>query len=187
MAYFIYNAAPGPMFFLGNEIRAEAGRWTEVSDYSVSHGTFNSMRRMKFIYLVEADVQPTYDPTHPDNKARVEDSAPGAAASKKEKLADGSMNAEELQAFLAGKNATKVDKVVVTSLSGKTEAITAESLGDLGQSPIEGIAAQTAAEIQARVLGETTPFTKEAKAPKAPKAKKTETAAPPPENLGAWS
>jgi hypothetical protein len=200
MSYFLYNAAPGRMYFLGNEITAEPAHWTEVSEYSVNHGTFNSMRRMKMVYLVEADARPTYDPTHPDNKARVEREAPGAAADRKSKLDDGSMTEAELKAFLAAKNATKVDKVHVSTLSGKTEAITAESLADIGQAPttfnppaddpISGPAAETQTEtesgIKTETLGETVPFIKEAAAKK-PKAAKKAEAITPPADTGAWS
>lgn len=199
MSFFLYNAAPGPMFFLGNEIKAEPGVWSPVSEYSVNHGTFNSMRRMKMVYLVESDTKPTYDPTHPDNKSRVESEAPGASAAKKEKLADGSMSAEELAAFLASKNATKIDKVTVSSLSGNTEAITADNLADIGKppatftepvDPISGSAAETSDEavsgIKFETLGETVPMVKEAAVKaKVPKVKKTEAA--PPADLGKWS
>lgn len=203
MPYFLYNAAPGRMYFLGNEITAEPAVWTEVSEYSVNHGTFNSMRRMKMVYLVEADEKPTYDPSHPDNRARAEREAPGAAADRKAKLEDGSMNADELKAFLSSKNATKVDKVVVSTLSGKTEAITADSLADIGQppatfnppsdDPISGPAAETQVEtesgIKAETLGETIPFIKEAKAPKTTKVKVAKVVSEeiPPADLGNWT
>lgn len=209
MSYFLYNAAPGPMYFLGSEIKAEPGFWTEVSEYSVNHGTFNSMRRMKMVYLVEADHKPKYDPTHPDNKAKVEASAPGAAADKKDKLNDGSMSADELQAFLAEKNGVgkAVSKVRVSDLSSKTLAITADNLAEIGlppatfdpgleeviSGPTEATADETTSGIQFEELGETVPFVKQAGAESKPvKAKAGKKAAvaeavTPPENLGAWS
>jgi len=204
MAYFLYNAAPGPMYFLGNEIKAEPSTWTPVSEYAVNHGTFNSMKRLKIVYLVESDHRPDYDPTHPDNKHKVESQAPGAAAKKKD-LADGSMNEDELRAYLAGKNADK-PAVNVTNASpgGKVEAITAENLAEIGlppSAPFEGEAASTQEETNSGIkfeeLGETVPFVKEAAdtkvtKPRAKKATKTDgtdgTDVPPaPENLGVWS
>jgi hypothetical protein len=197
MSYFLYNAAPGPMYFLGNEIKAEPSKWMQVSDYAVNHGTFNSMKRMKLVYVIEADDLPTYDPTHPDNKTLVESQSPGAVADKKAKLDDGGMTEAELKAFLASKNSDK-PRVSVTSLSGKTEAITADNLADIGRPPaaFDGPAAETTSEVEAGLkfeeLGETVPFVKEAKAAKPKAVKKADKAETPsatatPENLGSWS
>lgn len=202
MSYYLYNAAPGPMFFLGNEITAVAGAWTEVSEYSVNHGTFNAMRRMKMVYLIEAETKPTYDPTHPDNKARVESEAPGAAADRKAKANDGSMSADELKVFLATKNSTKIDKVTVSDLSSKTHAITADNLAEIGLPPttfnpspevdaISGDSALTADDapsgLKLETLGETVPFVKTAEK-KAKTPKKTSVAAVrTEEDLGNWS
>ena len=202
MSFYLYNAAPGRMYYLGNEITAEPGVWTEVSEYAVNHGTFNAMKRMKMAYVVEANSKPTYDPTHPDNKARVESQAPGAAADKKAKSLDGSMNEAELAEFLAKQKANQVPKVVVSDLSSKTQAITADNLAEIGLPPatfnppedaLSGDAAptgdETASGIKFETLGETVPFVKEAgdAKPKAAKkaAKKVEVETPP--DTGAWS
>lgn len=104
MAFYIYNAAPGPSYFLGNQIKAESGQWTEVSAHSVEYGTFNTMKRLGFIYVVQADEQPDYDPTHPDNRARAEAQAPGSKVKLHNDGLDGSMDAEQLKKFLAEKN-----------------------------------------------------------------------------------
>lgn len=201
MSYYLYNAAPGRMYFLGNEIVAEPGVWTEVSEHSVNYNTFSSMVRMKHVYLVESDTAPTYDPTHPDNKTRVEQEAPGAAANRKAAADDGGMNADELKAFLANKNSTKIDKVSISTLSSKTQAITAENLAEIGLPPatfnpsensaLDGLAVETADEtgsgIKLETLGETTPMVKEADRKPKPAKKIPVAAVRTEENLGKWS
>lgn len=139
MPFYIYNAAPGPMYFRGNEIKAETGRWTEVSPISVNYGTFNTMRRLGHLYLVETATMPTYNPNHPDNKARVEADAPGA----KEKIAelnnDGGMSEAEMKVFLAKKNTggdAAVDTYGPKELGGSTDKLSFDDLGSLGADPV---------------------------------------------------
>lgn len=136
MPFYIYNAAPGPLYFRGNEIKAEAARWTEVSAVSVNYGTFNTMKRLNLVYVVETDSAPTYNPTHPDNRSRAEADAPGAKT-KAADFADGSMDSNEIKKFLNDSNVSQpnatVPKDVPGELNGNTEKLSFDDLETIGE------------------------------------------------------